>query len=170
MVSLAPWPIGGQTQAPWCRVVLRFSQALFSFTNFKWFIKSPNFEEHDSLQFDALTSSRNHRLIIHLCNGSSLSWMGLTRERTVFWRNTDFFFLRTSFSSKIQNTLIHLSHAFPRVIPFGYAQTKGVDHGNSSIPWSWPSTNSRPRYSKNDVFLLRKNDSWQQYWPFGRCF
>ena len=35
VVSLAPWPIGGQTQAPRCRVILRLSQALLSFTDFK---------------------------------------------------------------------------------------------------------------------------------------
>ena len=48
----------------------------------------------------------------------------------------------------IQNTLVHLAHAFPKVTPFGYAKKKKLDHGNSSIPWSRPSTNSRPVTAK----------------------
>ena len=43
--------------------------------------KFPILAEHDCLFIDALTSSRNLRLIVHKCNGKSLSWMGLTRER-----------------------------------------------------------------------------------------
>ena len=43
--------------------------------------KIPNFPKHDCLRIDALTSFRNLRLIIHSCNGKSLSWTGLTRER-----------------------------------------------------------------------------------------
>ena len=69
----------------------------------------------------------------------------------------------TSFSLKIQKTFIHVAHALLRVIPIDYAQTKGLDHGNSSTPWSRLSTNSRPRHSKYGVFLVRQIDSWQLY-------
>ena len=74
------------------------------------------------------------------------------------------FFLRTSFSLNIQKAAsIHVGHALLRVVPIGYAQRKGLDHGNNAIPWSGPSTNSRPRYSKNGVFLVSQIDSWQLY-------
>ena len=65
---------------------------------------------------------------------------------------------------------IHVAHALLRVIPIDYSQTKGLDHGYSSTPWSRLSTNSRPRYSKYGVFLVRQIDSSQLNWRFGLCF
>ena len=37
----------------------------------------------------------------------------------------------------------------------------------SSVPWSRPSPNSRPRYCKNGVFVMRKIDSSLKYWLLG---
>ena len=48
-----------------------------------------------------------------------------------------------------------------RYIYIGHAQTKGLAHGNISVSWSKLSPNSRPRYSENDVFLIRRINSWQ---------
>ena len=60
---------------------------------------------------------------------------------------------------------IVVSNKLAHIISFGYTDTKGLVHTrrSSSIPWSRPSTNSRPRYCKNGVFLKRKIDSLQQY-------
>ena len=68
----------------------------------------------------------------------------------------ELFFKERAFLYRIQKTFIHVADALLRVIPIDYAQTKGLDHGNSSTPWSRLSTNSRPRYSKYGVFLVRQ--------------
>ena len=71
-------PIGYQTQASRCRVVLRLKSRSPSRTSSD--LKFPIFPKHDRLQTMPSLAPETFDSF-HLCNGKSLSWMGLTRER-----------------------------------------------------------------------------------------
>ena len=77
-------PIGAQTQASRCRVVLRPKLCCPSQTQV--ISKFPNFQNTTS-PYRCPHSLQKPSIRSHQCNGKSLSWTGLTRERWCCTRN-----------------------------------------------------------------------------------